>query len=160
RLAMLSTRFSPMTARPTRAISHAGMSRFSIRISSSPISDRATAVIVMHGAVSFQPEELSVPARSKAAGRLIAQLTHPLGMILHTFRGYDVIRPRPVPGPLRAGGGTSPAWLLDDCGIITAEDAAMPRQVIEPILITARSRERPVPELDVELLARWMDSVF
>jgi hypothetical protein len=36
----------------------------------------------------------------------------------------------------------------------------MPREVIEPILITERSRERVFPEFDVEILARWMDSVF
>ena len=36
----------------------------------------------------------------------------------------------------------------------------MPRQVIEPILITNPQRQRAMPELDVELLARWMDSVF
>ncbi len=36
----------------------------------------------------------------------------------------------------------------------------MPRQVIEPILITDPQRWRPDDEFDVELLARWMDNVF
>lgn len=35
-----------------------------------------------------------------------------------------------------------------------------PRRVIEPILITEPGRQSAIPEIDVELLARWMDSVF
>ncbi len=35
-----------------------------------------------------------------------------------------------------------------------------PRRVIEPILITERGHQTAIPEIDVELLARWMDSVF
>jgi hypothetical protein len=36
----------------------------------------------------------------------------------------------------------------------------MSRRVIEPILITEQERQRDIREIDVELLARWMDSVF
>jgi hypothetical protein len=36
----------------------------------------------------------------------------------------------------------------------------MSRRVIEPILITDRERAWDVREVDVEILARWMDSVF
>ncbi len=36
----------------------------------------------------------------------------------------------------------------------------MSRRVIEPILITDRERQWDIHEIDVELLARWMDSVF
>jgi hypothetical protein len=36
----------------------------------------------------------------------------------------------------------------------------MTRRVIEPILITERERQWDVREIDVEVLARWMDSVF
>lgn len=35
-----------------------------------------------------------------------------------------------------------------------------PRRVIEPILITEPIGESAIPEIDVELLARWMDGVF
>ena len=36
----------------------------------------------------------------------------------------------------------------------------MPRQVIEPILITDPQRRQAVDEIDIEQLARWMDNVF
>src|SRR5258708_16469477 len=36
----------------------------------------------------------------------------------------------------------------------------MSRRVIEPILITDRERQWNAHEIDVEILARWMDSVF